>query len=104
MGVVPIEGDLFEVETLKSAVEGVSAIIHLAAAFRTQDTDLIWKSNLEGTRHLIAAARAHAPDARFLMASTSNVYNMDSSRPNDERVTSTRSSRIRIPRPTVVTI
>jgi nucleoside-diphosphate-sugar epimerase len=66
------------------AVEGVSAIIHLAAVFRTPDIDLIRKSNLEGTRNLIAAAKAHASQARFIMASTSNIYNMDSPRPGRE--------------------
>ena len=48
------------------------------------DTDLIWKSNLEGTRNLIAAEKAHAPEARFIMASTGHVYNADSPRPGRE--------------------
>ncbi len=83
-GVTAVEGDLFDPASLARAVEGVSAIIHLAAVFRTPDTELIWKSNLEGTRNLIAAARAHAPAVRFIMASTSNVYNVDSPRPGRE--------------------
>ncbi len=52
--------------------------------FRTQDTDLIWKSNLEGTRNLIAAAREHAPEARFIMASTGNVYDRNCTHPSRE--------------------
>lgn len=83
-GVTPVQGDLFDPSTLGRAVEGVSAIIHLAAVFRTPDTDLIWKSNLEGTRHLVAAAKAHAPKARFILASTSNVYDPDGSHPGRE--------------------
>jgi len=83
-GVTTVEGDLFDPSSLARAVEGVSAIIHLAAVFRTPDTDLIWKSNREGTRNLIAAATAHAPEARFIMASTSNVYDMDSPHPGRE--------------------
>ncbi len=63
---------------------GISAIIHLAAVFRTPDTDLIWRSNLEGTRNLIAAVKAHAPEARFILASTSNIYDADSPRPGCE--------------------
>ncbi|WP_105431611.1 MULTISPECIES: NAD(P)-dependent oxidoreductase [Neorhizobium] len=78
------EADLLDPASLMRAVEGVSAIIHLAAVFRTPDTDLIWKSNLEGTRNLIAAAKARAPEARFIMASTSNVYDPDSPRPGRE--------------------
>lgn len=83
-GAVAVEGDLQDPESLAHAVQGVSAVIHLAAAFRTQDLDLIWKSNLEGTRNLIAATKAHAPQARFIMASTTNIYNMSSSRPSRE--------------------
>ena len=73
-GVASIRGDLLDPSCLAEAVAGVSAIIHLAAVFRTPDTDLIWRVNLDGTRNLIAAAEAHAPGARFIMASTSNVY------------------------------
>jgi nucleoside-diphosphate-sugar epimerase len=83
-GVTPVEADILDPASLAKAVEGVSAILHLAAVFRTPDTDLIWKTNLEGTRNLIAAAKAHAPEARFIMASTSNIYNMDSPHPGRE--------------------
>jgi nucleoside-diphosphate-sugar epimerase len=83
-GVTAVEGDLLDPASLVQAVEGVSAIIHLAAVFRTPDTDLIGRSNLEGTRNLIAAAKAHASETRFIMASTTNVYNMDSPRPGRE--------------------
>jgi len=83
-GVTSVEGDLQEPATLAQAVAGVSDVIHLAAVFRTQDIDLIWKSNLEGTRNLIAAVQAHAPQARLILASTSNVYDMDSPHPGRE--------------------
>ena len=78
------EGDLFDGASLKAAVPGVSAVIHLAAVFRTQDEALIWKSNLEGTRNLIAAVRSCAPQARFILASTSNVYANGQPRPGRE--------------------
>jgi len=83
-GVQVIEGDLLDPASLADAVAGVSAILHLAAVFRTQDTNLIWRSNLEGTRSLIAAAQAHAPGARFIVASTSNVYSRNSPQPGRE--------------------
>lgn len=83
-GAQAVQGDLFDPASLADAVAGVSAIVHLAAVFRTQDTDLIWKSNLEGTRSLIAAVQAHAPAARFVMASTSNVYSKNSPQPGRE--------------------
>lgn len=83
-GVPAIVGDLFDPASLTEAVQGVSAIIHLAAVFRTLDTELIWKSNLEGTRRLLAAVKAQAPAARFILASTSNVYSKDQSHPGRE--------------------
>lgn len=83
-GATAVTGDILDPSTLSEAVRGVSAIVHLAAVFRTPDTDLIWRSNLEGTRNLIAAVQADAPDARFIMASTSNVYNRNSTQPGRE--------------------
>lgn len=83
-GVTAVEGDLFDPASLVRAVRDVSAIIHFAAVFRSPDTDLIWKSNLEGTRNLIAATKAHASGARFIMSSTSNVYNTDNAHPGRE--------------------
>lgn len=83
-GVTAVEGDLFDTGALTQAVKEVSAIIHLAAVFRTEDSDLIWKSNLDGTRNLIAAAKIHAPDTRFILASTAHVYNTDSTHPGRE--------------------
>lgn len=83
-GVTAVAGDLFDRSTLRQAVEGVTDIVHLAAVFRTRDADLIWKSNLEGTRNLLGAAKDHAPAARFILASTSNVYGADSPHPGRE--------------------
>lgn len=83
-GVTAIKGDLLDPDSLAAAVTGTSAIIHLASVFRSADTDLIWRSNLDATRNLIAAAKAHVPSVRFIMASTTNVYNVNSPRPGRE--------------------
>ncbi|ALV27576.1 NAD-dependent epimerase/dehydratase family protein [Pannonibacter phragmitetus] len=83
-GAEAMMGDILDPSTLVNAVRGVSAIVHLAAVFRTQDTGLIWKSNLDGTCNLIAAAKAHAPGARFIMSSTSHVYNTGNPHPGRE--------------------
>lgn len=80
-GVTPVEGDILDPESLSRAVEGVSAIVHFAALLGTPDSDAIWKVNLEGTRNLIAAAQLHAPEARFVMASTGLVYDEDAVHP-----------------------
>jgi len=79
-----VSGDLNDPESLPQALDGVEVILHFAALFRTEDEDAIWKANLDGTRNLIAAARTHAPDARFIMASTGAVYNADTPRPSRE--------------------
>ena len=65
-----VHGDLDDPGTLREAVEGVDAIVHLAALFRTGDEDAIWRANRDGTRHLVDAVKTHAPRARFVMAST----------------------------------
>lgn len=80
-GATRAEGDLFDAAALEKAVEGISAVIHLAAVFRTHDEQEIWRANLEGTRTLISAVKQHAPQARFIMASTCLVYDADASRP-----------------------
>ncbi|WP_044560455.1 NAD(P)-dependent oxidoreductase [Azospirillum sp. B4] len=83
-GVSPVAGDILDAPSLGAAVAGVEAIVHLAGVLRTPDTKQIWDVNLEGTRNLIDAAKANAPAARFIMASTSLVYNEDSPRPSLE--------------------
>lgn len=83
-GVTAVQGDLFDPATLQEAVKDAVAVIHLAAVFRSTDMDLIWKSNLEGTRNLIDAVKSNAPDARFIFASTSHVYDINSPHPGRE--------------------
>lgn len=83
-GVQRVDGDILSPDSLPAAVKGVTAVIHLAAVFRTRDDDRIWTVNREGTRNLIAAVERHAPQARFLLASTSNVYDADSTHPGRE--------------------
>lgn len=83
-GVQRAEGDILSPDSLPAAVKGVTAVIHLAAVFRTRNDDQIWTVNRDGTRNLIAAVEQHAPQARFLLASTSNVYAADSTYPGRE--------------------
>ena len=66
---------------MREAVKGVDAVVHLAALFRTDDQDAVWRVNLDGTRNLVEAVHTYAPGARFVMASTGNVYDADAARP-----------------------
>ena len=83
-GVTAVRGDLAEPDSLAPAVEGIETVVHLAALFRTEDEDAIWRANLDGTRNLIAAVKSGSPGARFIMTSTGNVYDQDSARPARE--------------------
>jgi nucleoside-diphosphate-sugar epimerase len=80
-GTTAVRGDLGKPGSLQAAVAGVDAVVHLAALFRSDDQDAIWRANLDGTRHLIDAVRTHSARARFVMASTGNVYDADAARP-----------------------
>ena len=83
-GVAGVRGDLDDPGSLRAAVAGVDAVVHLAARFRTEDEDAIWRANRDGTRHLLEAVRAHAPQARVVLASTSHVYAAEATRPGRE--------------------
>jgi nucleoside-diphosphate-sugar epimerase len=83
-GATAARGDLDDPAGLAAAVQGVDAVVHLAALFRTDDEAAIWRTNLDGTRHLLDAVAAHSPGARFVMASTGNVYDQDQVRPARE--------------------
>ena len=82
--VARVEGDLLVPESLPAALEGVTAVVHLAAVLRTANEEEIWRANFDGTRNLIAAVKQHAPRARFIMTSTSLVYSNDTLRPGLE--------------------
>ncbi|MDG4668027.1 NAD(P)-dependent oxidoreductase [Mycobacterium sp. 236(2023)] len=90
-GVTAVEGDLLAPGSLRQAVDGISAVVHLAAVLRTPDTDQIRHVNLDGTANLVESVRTHAPHARVIMASTGLVYGPDLPRParEDDRVNPT---------------
>lgn len=79
-----VHGDVTDASSLDDALDGVDAVVHLAAVFRTTDESAVWAVNLEGTRTLLEAVGRNAPGARFVMASTSNVYSADNPRPSRE--------------------
>lgn len=83
-GTTGVRGDLLDPASLAPALDGVEAVVHLAAFFRTTDEQAIWRANLDGSRNLIEATVARSPRARFVMASTGNVYDADARRPGRE--------------------
>ena len=64
-------GDLREAESLERAVSGCRAVYHVAADYRlwAKDETELYRSNVEGTRNLLAAARNAGVD-RVVYTST----------------------------------
>jgi len=57
-GIEVVRGDLVDQESLARAVEGCGVAFHVAADYRlwTRDSQAMFRSNVEGTRNLLAAA------------------------------------------------
>jgi dihydroflavonol-4-reductase len=57
-GIEVVRGDLVDPESLVRAVEGCGVAFHVAADYRlwTRDSGAMFRSNVEGTRNLLAAA------------------------------------------------
>ena len=71
MEVETVTGDLREPESLARAVSGCRAVYHVAADYRlwAKDETELYRSNVEGTRNLLAAARNAGVD-RVVYTST----------------------------------
>ena len=72
-----IAGDVRDPDTMRSALEGVTSVVHLAAvvgeAACAVDPETAWSINFEGTRQALGAARKSSLD-RFLFVSTCSNY------------------------------
>ena len=53
-----VQGDLQDAESLQAAVKGCSHVFHVAADYRlwSKDPQELYRSNVDGTRNLLAAA------------------------------------------------
>lgn len=84
LGAKIVIGDLNSPDTLLPAVEGVDAVVHMAAFFRTfTDFEGVVKTNHAGTSALAKASIA-AGVRRFVFISTGNVYPTTNRRPAKE--------------------
>ncbi len=74
-GVTPCEGDLLAPEALARACAGVEVVYHIAATYREAgQPDSAYRTiNVDGTRHLLEAARA-AGARRLVHCSTGGVH------------------------------
>lgn len=74
-GVTAVEGDLTNAASLRRAAEGVEVVYHIAATYREagQPAAAYRAINVEGTRHLLDAARAGGA-RRVVHCSTGGVH------------------------------
>jgi dihydroflavonol-4-reductase len=74
-GVIAVDGDLTDVESLRRATEGAEVVYHIAATYREAgQPDSAYRAiNVEGTKNLLEAARA-AGVARLVHCSTGGVH------------------------------
>ena len=83
-GAKVVIGDINNADTLSQAVDGIDAVIHMAAYFRAMnDDEAIIRTNHSGTIALAQASIA-AGVKRFIFVSTGNVYGSGSQRPAKE--------------------
>jgi dihydroflavonol-4-reductase len=74
-GVTAVEGDLGDPAALRRAADGVDVVYHIAATYRDAgQKDAAYRAvNVEGTRHLLDAARAGGA-TRLVHCSTGGVH------------------------------
>ncbi|HEY3358537.1 MAG TPA: NAD-dependent epimerase/dehydratase family protein [Polyangia bacterium] len=82
------EGDLLDAASLRRACAGVEVVFHVASPHRnfTPDPDTIMRPAVDGTRNVLAAARAAGVRRVVVTSSGATVgFTADPSRPLDER-------------------
>jgi dihydroflavonol-4-reductase len=82
-----VTGDLRDRESLDRAVAGCGAVFHVAADYRlwAKDPGELYRSNVEGTRNLLAAAR-EAGVEKVVYTSTVGCIGIPADRPGSEDV------------------
>ena len=85
-----VRGDVTRPETLPATVRGVDRVVHLAYVIPPaclEKPDEARKVNVDGTRNLLAALKADAPSAKFLFASSLDVFGRTADQPPPRKVT-----------------
>jgi UDP-glucose 4-epimerase len=74
-GVRPVPGSVLDPDVVATALRGADAVCHLAARVRVRESRTdpagYWRTNLDGTRTVLAAA---GPDVPVVLTSTCAVY------------------------------
>ncbi|MBI3103850.1 NAD(P)-dependent oxidoreductase [Candidatus Daviesbacteria bacterium] len=69
--------DLFQINSLKDLLKGQDVIVHLAGVNKDGSLKDILRVNILGTKKLLDAALKYCPNAKFIFASSSQVYDED---------------------------
>ena len=72
-----VKGDITDADGVRTAVDGVDAVLHLAAILppnSERNRGLTFKVNVNGTHNIIAALEQSAPDTRMVFTSSISTY------------------------------
>ena len=76
-GIEVVKGDITDGDTVRRAVDGVEAVIHLAAILppaSERDRARTFAVNVEGTRQIVRALESLAPQATLVFSSSVSTY------------------------------
>lgn len=85
LDVTYVQGDLSDVETLWSALDGVTHVYHVAGRTRAPNWDAFYEVNVQGTLNLMGAVKHAAPDLDrvLVMSSLAAVGRCDQEMPTE---------------------
>ena len=84
-----VKGDITDVDTVRRAVDGVEAVIHLAALLppaSEHDRARTFAVNVDGTSHIVRALESLAPQATLVFSSSVSTYGDTTQEPPPVRV------------------
>jgi nucleoside-diphosphate-sugar epimerase len=87
-GIEVIKGDITSVDTVRRAVDGVEAVIHLAAILppaSERDRAKTFAVNVDGTGHIVRALESLAPQAMLVFSSSVSTYGDTTQEPSPVR-------------------
>jgi dihydroflavonol-4-reductase len=82
-----VEGDLADLSSLERALEGCAGLFHLAADYRlgARDPTQLYRTNVEGTRNILSAARAAGVPRVVYTSSVATIGIPPDGSPGEER-------------------
>ncbi|MGH8072186.1 MAG: NAD-dependent epimerase/dehydratase family protein [Candidatus Entotheonellia bacterium] len=88
-GIEVIKGDITNVDTVRRAIDGVDAVIHLAAILppvSERNRAKTFAVNVDGTTHIVRALESLAPQAALVFSSSVSTYGDTGQEPPPVRV------------------